>query len=56
MSEKVEKKFVECCNRYASSKLILSGQVLGELLCLIANEPELYAVLETSAKGPLVLR
>ena len=51
MSETVEKKFIACCDKYASSKLILSGQVLGELLRLIANEPELYAVLETSAKG-----
>ncbi|MBQ2714711.1 MAG: hypothetical protein IJF76_03680 [Clostridia bacterium] len=50
MSAMVEKKFIACCDKYASSKLILSGPILGELLRLIANEPELYAVLETSAK------
>lgn len=51
MSLNVEKRFVECCDKYAGSKLILSGPALTELLRLIANEPKIYTVLESAAKG-----
>ena len=51
MSETVIRNFAEACDKYASSKLILADRALGELLRLIANEPDVYAVLESSAKG-----
>ncbi len=50
MSDTVQKRFAEACDKYASSKLILADRALSELLRLIANEPDVYGVLETAAK------
>ena len=50
MSELVQKKFSDYCNKYASSKLILSTQPLQDLLKLLASEREIFAVIENSAK------
>lgn len=50
MSARVEQRFVDCCNRYISSKLILSTQPLQDLLKLLASEKELFAIIENAAK------
>ncbi len=50
MSDRVERKFVDYCNRYTSSKLILSTQPLQDLLKLLAGERELFTIIEASAK------
>ena len=50
MSELVQRKFTDFCNKYASSKLILSTQPLQDLLKLLAGEREVFAVIESSAK------
>lgn len=50
MSERVEKRFINCCNAYMTSKLILSTQPLQDLLKLLAGERELFSVIESSAK------
>ncbi len=50
MSAVLERKFYDCCNKYASSKLILSTQPLQELLKLLAGDKELFRVIESSAK------
>ena len=51
MSMQVENKFINCCNQYVNSKLILSNQALTSLLRLIASENELFAVLEKCARN-----
>lgn len=50
MSETVQRKFIDYCNKYASSKLILSTQPLQDLLKLLASEKDIFAMIESSAK------
>lgn len=50
MIDGIERKFADCCNRYASSKLILSTQPLQDLLKLLAGEKEIFSIIESSAK------
>ena len=50
MIERIERKFVDCCNKYASSKLILSTQPLQDLLKVLAGEREIFSIIESSAK------
>ncbi len=50
MSELAQRKFIDYCNKYASSKLILSTQPLQDLLKLLASERDIFAMIESSAK------
>lgn len=50
MSTLTERKFSDYCDKYASSKLILSTQPLQDLLKFIAGDREIFAVIENCAK------